>query len=79
MTTNLSLNLPNSIHEQLKLFAEQDGISIDQFVATAVAEKLASMATIKYLEERAGRGNSENFNSVLAKVPDVEPQHCDEF
>jgi len=77
MSTTLSLRLPNSIHKQLKEYAEQDGISMNQFVATAVAEKLASLATMEYLEQRAQRGSKEKFNAVLAKVPDVEPEEDD--
>ncbi len=79
MSTTLSLRLPNSLHKQLKLYAEQDGISMNQFIATAVAEKLASLATVEYLEQRAQRGSKDKFNAVLARVPDVEPQECDKL
>lgn len=79
MSTTLSLRLPNSIHKQLKQCAEQDGISMNQFIATAVAEKLASLATMEYLEQRAERGSRDKFNAVLAKIPDVEPQEGDEL
>ena len=79
MSTTLSLRLPNSIHKQLKQRAEQDGISMNQFIATAVAEKLASLATMEYLEQRAQRGSRDKFNAVLARVPDVEPQEDDEL
>ena len=79
MSTTLSLRLPNSIHKQLKQYAEQDGISMNQFIATAVAEKLASLATMEYLEQRAERGSKDKFNAVLAKVPDVEPEEGDAF
>lgn len=74
MSTTLSLRLPNSIHRQLREYAEQDGISMNQFIATAVAEKLASLATMEYLEQRARRGSKDKFKAVLAKVPDVEPE-----
>ena len=77
MSTTLSLRLPNSIHKQLKQYAEQDGISMNQFIATAVAEKLASLATMEYLEQRAERGSKNKFNAILAKVPDVEPEEGD--
>ncbi len=79
MSITLSLRLPNSIHKQLKEYAEQDGISMNQFISTAVAEKLASLATIEYLEQRAQRGNREKYNAVLAKVPDVEPEKDDKL
>ena len=75
MSTTLSLRLPNSIHRQLREYAEQDGISMNQFIATAVAEKLASLATMEYLEQRARRGSKDKFNAVLAKVADAEPEN----
>ncbi|MFV1966869.1 MAG: YlcI/YnfO family protein [Pirellulaceae bacterium] len=79
MSTTLSLRLPNSIHKQLKEYAEQDGISMNQFISTAVAEKLASLATMEYLEQRAQRGSKDKFNAVLAKVPDVESEENDKL
>lgn len=54
-------------------------MSIDQFVTSAVAEKLAALMTGEYLAERAARGNREAFESILAKVPDVEPDERDKF
>jgi hypothetical protein len=57
--------------------AQQDGISIDQFIATAVAEKIAALMTVEYLQERAKRGSREKFEAVLVKVPDVEPEEFD--
>ena len=79
MSTSLSLRLPNSIHKQLKMYAEADGISMNQFIATAVAEKLASLATMEYLEQRAQRGSKGKFNAALSRVPDVEPEEDDKL
>jgi hypothetical protein len=38
-----------------------------------VAEKLAALMTVEYLEERARRGDRSRFERVLSKIPDVEP------
>jgi hypothetical protein len=65
------------VYKQACKLAQQDGISIDQFIATAVAEKIAVLMTVEYLQERAKRGNREKFEAVLAKVPDVEPEEFD--
>jgi predicted transcriptional regulator len=35
----LSLRLPDSIHRHIKEFAQKEGISINQFIVTALAEK----------------------------------------
>lgn len=73
----LSLRLPKSLHEQLKELAQEEGISVNQFVMLAVAEKIASISTIAYLEKRAQRGNREKLLSILNKAPDVDPEECD--
>ena len=75
--STFSLTLPESLYKQVCKLAQQDGISIDQFIATAVAEKLAVFMTVEYLHERAKRGGREKFEAVLAKVPDVEPEEYD--
>jgi len=75
----LSLRLPKSLHEQLRELAQEDGISVNQFVVLAVAEKIASISTIEYLQKRARRGNREKLLAVLDKAPDVEPEEADEL
>jgi hypothetical protein len=73
----LSLRLPDSLHRQVKELASRDGISINQFVATAVAEKMSALMTEEYLRERAGRGSRARYDAALAQVPDVEPDERD--
>jgi len=73
----LSLRLPESLHKQLKELARREGISINQFISTAVAEKLTALMTAEYLEERARRGERARFDAVLAKIPDALPDSAD--
>ncbi len=75
--SSLSLRLPNSLHKQLRELAQREGVSINQFIATAVAEKMSALATVDYLEERAKKGSCQKFQAVLAKIPDVEPDDFD--
>lgn len=75
----LSLRLPDSIHDRAREFAELEGISINQFIATAVAEKLASLLTVKYLQLRAARAKRGDWEAILANVPDVPPIPGDEL
>ena len=69
----ISLRLPESLHKYLKALTEREGISINQFITTAVAEKMSAMTTEEYLSQRAARGNQKDFEDVLAKVPDTIP------
>ncbi|MBW8877054.1 MAG: toxin-antitoxin system HicB family antitoxin [Acidobacteria bacterium] len=77
--STMSLRLPDSLHKRVRELAQQEGISINQFVSTAVAEKMAALLTVDYLEERARRGSREKFLAVLAKVPDNPPEPGDEL
>lgn len=75
--STISLRLPDSLHKQVREFAKQDGISINQFAAAAIAEKLAALLTSDYLERRAERGARERFDAALAKIPSVPPEAQD--
>lgn len=77
--SSLSLRLPESLHAQIRELAARDDVSINQFIATAVAEKAAAMLTLAYLEERAKRGSGAAFDRILARVPDVPPAPGDEL
>ncbi len=43
--STLSLRLPDSLHNEVKSMAKEEGISINQFVSSAVAEKMAALLT----------------------------------
>ena len=73
----LSLRLPKSLHEQLRELAQEEGVSVNQFVLIAVAEKVAAISTIEYLENRAKHGSREGFLEILNKAPDFEPDESD--
>src|SRR5881396_2531313 len=77
--SSLSLRLPESLHEKIRELAERDDISINQFIATAVAEKAAALLTVEYLEARGQRANAKLVDRVLNRVPDVPPTVGDEL
>jgi uncharacterized protein (DUF1778 family) len=77
--STLSLRLPNSLHEQIRQMAKREGISINQFIASAAAEKMSALLTEEYLNKRARRASQEKFKAVLDKVPDVEPESYDKL
>ena len=65
---SISLRLPESLHKQARELARQEDISINQLIATALAEKMAALMTDEYLTERARRGSRRKFDRVLRKV-----------
>ena len=75
----MSIRLPESLHRNARAFAEREGVSVNQLVATALAEKLAALAAEDYLQERAARGNRKQFEAALAQVPADVPMNGDEL
>jgi len=73
----LSVRLPESLHKMAKDVAEEDHVSLNQFIATAVAEKVAALTTENYLKSRATRGSRQAFDQALAKVPAAQPEEFD--
>lgn len=73
----ITIDVPESLFGRLKEVAAQDQSTPEQFALLALAEKLSSVITVEYLEERAKRAKLERFEQLLAKVPDVEPAESD--
>ena len=77
--STMSLRLPDSIHEAAKKLAKKDHVSVNQLVATAVAEKVSALMTEEYLQKRAKRASKKRFRDIMSRVPDVEPEEYDKF
>lgn len=75
----VQVQIPDSLQKSLCDLASREGISIDQFISTAIAEKLSALMTENYLIERAKRGDRTKYEEILAKVPDVEPEAYDKI
>lgn len=67
------------MHDQVREIAKRENISINQFISTAVAEKLSALLTEAYLQGRAARGSRRKFDGVLARVKDRPPHAGDEL
>ncbi len=89
----LTVRLPESLHRQVKMLAAREGISINQFVMLATAEKAALLneqrRQIAMLEERGHRAEAallasgktvqERMQELLNRAPDVEPEPEDQL
>ena len=75
--STISLRLSESIHQRVRELAEREGVSINQLITTALAEKLSALLTEEYLEKRASRGNRRKFDRALSKVRDTAPDDND--
>ena len=82
MTTRVStypLRLPVSIKAEAEKLAAADGTSLNQFVATAVAEKVAALRTASYFAERRGRADWDAFDRLMTRAGGKVPQVDDQF
>ncbi len=77
--STMSLRLSASLHRRAKELARQEGVSINQLVATALAEKISALSAGDYLEKRARRGNRSKFENALEKVKDAQPEEFDKL
>ena len=73
------LRLPRSVKAEVERRAKREGISINQFVATAVAEKLAAMNTAEFFAERRARADFETFDRLMRRKGGEPPRRGDEL
>jgi predicted DNA-binding protein len=73
-----ALRLPLSLKNKLEQLADQDGISINQFIATAVAEKIAAMETASFFENRRETADFSAFERIMKREGGEPPQPGDE-
>jgi hypothetical protein len=71
------LRLPGSIKAEVERRAKEDGISINQFVAMAVAEKLAAMNTAAFFAERRERADMTAFDRLMRRQGGEPPSPDD--
>jgi len=76
--TTLNLTLPNSIQRHLQEMADLEGVPVNQFVMSAVVEKISALTAETYLRARAGRADPAAFRAILDKVPQRPPLAGDE-
>ena len=75
--TAIKINLPASIAKKAEEFAREDGVSMDQFVSSAVSEKISAWMAEDVIERRAKRASREKFLAALAEAPDLPPDDND--
>jgi hypothetical protein len=75
--SSTNIELPDSLLRQARELAEKEGVALEQFIASAMAEKMAAWKTVEYLHERASRGDRAKFEAAMDRVADVEPDKAD--
>ena len=67
----VSLNLPASLKAAAERYARLDGVSLNQFIATALAEKIGAQGAAAFFAERARGGDAASAIAFLRTAPDI--------
>jgi len=73
------LRLPRSLKEAVERLSRQDGTSINQFVATAVAEKVSALQTARFFEDRRARADFKTCDKSMRRRGGKPPREGDEM
>jgi len=77
-TKTYPLRLPVSLKKAVELQSKEDGTSINQFVATAVAEKLSALQTAEFFATRKARADFKAFDKLMKRRRGQPPREGDE-
>ncbi|MBM2815476.1 MAG: hypothetical protein HW421_2238 [Ignavibacteria bacterium] len=76
----ISIPLSEAIYSKVKEISEKENISIENFASSAVTEKLAVFISAKdFFKKRLPDVTKEEFEQILAEVPDIEPPEYDKL
>ena len=78
-TKTYPLRLPRSLKVAVQQLSRQDGTSINQFVATAVAEKVSALQTARFFEDRRARADYKAFDKIMRRRGGKPPREGDEM
>ncbi|MGB2622763.1 MAG: hypothetical protein WA857_08980 [Candidatus Acidiferrum sp.] len=78
-TTTYPLRLPRSLKKAVESQSKEDGTSINQFVATAVAEKISALQTAEFFATRKARADFKAFDKLMKRRRGQPPRPGDEI
>jgi hypothetical protein len=74
--STITTEIPDPLLKSIQQMAKSEGVAVERLAALAIAQAVGAWGIQRSdFEARAMRGNREKFERVLAKVPDVEPEH----
>jgi hypothetical protein len=76
-SSNYALRLPASLKRAVEEVAREDGTTLNQFIVSAVAEKLAALKTADYFSKRAAHADFAGFDRLMRR-PGREPVRPDD-
>jgi hypothetical protein len=77
--SNYPLRLPEALMDDARGMAKAQGVSINQFLATLIAERVGELKALNHIRSRISRADPAQAHAVLALVPDRAPMEGDEL
>ena len=77
--SNYPLRLPETLMDEARGMAKAQGVSINQFLATVIAERVGELKALNHIRARIARARTTEAQAVLALVPDRPPFEGDEL
>jgi hypothetical protein len=74
-----ALEIPESLLKRAEELAQQDGVSLDIWVTSALAQKIGVVETAEEFFKRRAVGAGKGLQHYLDKVPDAPPDPGDEL
>ncbi len=78
-TQTYPLRLPRSLKDAVERLSREDRTSINQFVATAVAEKVSALQTARFFTDRKARADFKAFDRIMKRRGGKTPRSGDEL
>ena len=73
----MSISIPDSVRSRVEDIAREDGVTVDDFVATVLLQRVAVANADSYVRSRAKRGSASKLTELLDKAPNVDPDPSD--
>ena len=72
--SSFNITIPESIRNRVEYFAREEGVSVEEFVASILSQRIAVADADSYVRDRAERGSAEQLLEILGRAPEVEPE-----
>ncbi len=77
--STISIRLPDSLHKKVRELSKTDSVSINQFISSALAEKISAFFSEDYFAKRTKGANKKAFEKALSKVKKSTPDDFDKL
>ena len=66
--SRLTLRLPETLHKKLTNLAEEEGISLNQYIVYALTRQVDSAYTVQVISEADRQQQHQNFDNLIAQL-----------